>query len=133
MTEHKNFGMVNSLSASHSDDGEHAKITLSGQSAAGEVVELDLTEGAGRALWSHVTQILYPRAADQLTQRIMTAVTRPEGDRDTTHMVQAEADHDDPDTIQIAGIARNLTWMIKIDHDTGHDLWVKLEDIFDNV
>lgn len=98
----------------------------------GQRVVLLISDGAARMLWSALTKILYPRAADQLTQRAETAIAYRGTAPNVTHIMNAEYREED-DLIQVDGIGKMGGWTIGIEPDEGHNLWTELEDIFHNV
>ena len=67
------LGMVTSVAVIQKP-GSKDKLMIVGQSEDRERWVRFITKGAAKTLWFYLTQILYPRAADQLTQRASTAM-----------------------------------------------------------
>ena len=91
-----------------------------------------ITRGAAQTLWFHLTHILYPRAADQITPRAATAMLRPP---DAPNLTTSFFVHHDKDKrmIKVQGIGSKLGWMMHFPMDEGYELWASLEDILDSV
>lgn len=91
-----------------------------------------VTEGVAQAMWSELTKFLYPRAADQLTQRVPTA------QRSGTRLpwvinVARLFVREDDGLIQWNGVSRIEEWQFTFTQEEGEGLWVSLEELFHNV
>jgi hypothetical protein len=97
-----------------------------------ERVMMLITEGVAQAMWSKLTKILYPRAAEGLTQRIPTV--RRSGTRLpwVVSIVRLTVRKDDG-LIQLNGVSRMAEWACAFTQEDGYHLWVALEELFHNV
>jgi hypothetical protein len=91
-----------------------------------------ITEGVAQSMWSKLTKILYPRAAQQLTQRIRTV--QNSGSRlpwvvTIVRLFVRESDN----LIQLNGVSRMEEWTCAFTQEDGYHLWVSLEELFHNV
>jgi hypothetical protein len=125
------LGLVSNL-AVIKKPGTTEKLLFVGQSAQNERWVRIITHGAAQALWFHLTAILYPRAAEQITPRAATAVLRqPDAPTITTTFV---VHHDeDNKVIRVRGIGGQPGWMIRFSTEEGYELWASLEDVLDAV
>jgi hypothetical protein len=91
-----------------------------------------ITEGVAQSMWSKLTQILYPRAADQLTRRVPTA--RASGARLPWVISIARLSVREGDgLLELNGVSRVEEWTFTFTQEEGHHLWVSLEELFHNV
>jgi hypothetical protein len=126
--ENYDLGIVTSLDVSA--DGEDPDIFwLVAHTGEGERVGLKVTEGVARTLWAQLTKILYPRAADQLTQRAETVVRSRVGEPSITHLINTVFKPDD-ELIEVSGLSRAYWWTMYFTPAEGDELWAVLEDIF---
>ena len=91
-----------------------------------------ITEGVAQAMWAELTKILYPRAADQLTQRVPTAQragTRLPWVINVARLFVREHDG----LIQWNAVSRIEEWRFTFTQEEGERLWVSLEGLFHNV
>ena len=91
-----------------------------------------ITEGVAQSMWAELTKILYPRAADQLTQRVNTA------QRSGTRLpwvinVARLFVREDDGLIQWNAVSRIEEWRFTFTQQEGEHLWVSLEGLFHNV
>jgi hypothetical protein len=101
---------------------------------AGDKVTLPASREALRGLWSHLTKILYPRAADQLTKRIETVkAEKGEAPPDVTRRIVAYADEAHPGLITLSGYTKSTYWTVQVDQGAGENLWTSLEDKLNQV
>jgi frataxin-like iron-binding protein CyaY len=133
MPQQTDLGQVQRIDVLDEDaDAELYRLTLAQES--GSKVVLRASREALRELWSHLTKILYPRAADQLTDRIATVKKQKDSfPEDVSYSVVAYAHDTDPDKIVVSGSARNGNWKAWISHATGGSLWTSLEDRLNQV
>ena len=100
----------------------------------GREMVMPASRHALRSLWAYLTKILYPRASDQLTERIetvrRTALDIPE---DAAYVIIAEPHARMDEVIILACLSRQQPWTVFISQELGHDLWTKLEDYLDQV
>lgn len=93
-----------------------------------------INEEALRSLWSHLTKILYPRAASQLTDRIDTVIRNFSGlPQNLTYITTATPDRNSVDKVIISGLARAGSWNFMLTRTTAEDLWITLEELLDQV
>jgi hypothetical protein len=120
------LGKVNNLAVIQKP-GVSETLLMVGQSQGGRWARI-MTRGAAQTLWFHLTQILYPRAASQLTQRAQTAVLRKSDAPTITSFV--EVFHmEDRHMIRLRGIGGVEEWLIYFDYEEAHELWAGLERI----
>jgi hypothetical protein len=127
---HNDLGAVAKVRARPSQD-QPDQIVLLAQTERGEHA-FPITGSAAQKLWAHLTQILYPQAASNLTGRIETAATWkrvPSGITDNVKVTHREEEG----MIEVGGLNRDGTWTMDFTVEMGHDLWVSLEDILHNV
>jgi hypothetical protein len=91
-----------------------------------------ITEGVAQAMWSELTKILYPRAAEQLTGRAPTA------QRSGTRLpwvinVARLFVRGEDGLIQWNAVSRIEEWRFTFTWQEGEHLWVSLEELFHNV
>jgi hypothetical protein len=91
-----------------------------------------ITEGVAQSIWSKLTHILYPRAADQLTQRV-TTVQRGGTRLPWVLSIVRLSVREDDGLIQLNGVSRVEEWEITFTQAEGEHLWVSLEELFHNV
>lgn len=114
------------------EDAEQYTLVLTLE--AGNRVGIPASREALRSLWSHLTQILYPRAADQLTKRMETVVRRKDGvPPGLTYMLTAYPKTNNPETIVVGGCTPEIFWTTKLTWLTTEDLWMVLEDKLNQV
>lgn len=124
------LGRVHTIRVREREDGLYS---LTVYIADEDSPTLVVTEDALRALWAHLTKLLYPRAGDQLTERIPTAKRVRDGiDHDVTFSMTAYAEIPD-DIIILSGVSRDRSWVMEISTAAGEDLWTSLEDLLDAV
>ncbi len=112
--------------------GSDELLMMVGQSQQGTRWVKIITRGAAQALWFHLTQYLYPRAAAQLTPRAATAVLRPSGSPTVTPFMEV-SNLQDKKIIRVTGIGSAEDWVIYFSHDEGFELWAALEKILNVV
>lgn len=87
-----------------------------------------ISRGSAQTLWYHLTHILYPRAADQLTPRAQTALFSPEDmSKVTTGFFVAS--NDEKGLIYVRGVGGPAEWEIYFTKEEGYELWASLEDV----
>ena len=87
-----------------------------------------ITPGLARFMWFNLTQILFPRAAEQLTSRAPTVSLTPA--KSLTVMFAAEIWKRDKDRlIEITAINAVGGWSICVTPDEAHQLWASLEHV----
>ncbi len=91
-----------------------------------------MTRGAAQALWFHLTHILYPRAAVQITPRAATAAFRHSDAPTITSFLEVKALEQEK-IIAIRGLGGLEAWIVRFSYDEGHELWASLEKILDSV
>lgn len=129
--ETADMGVVNNL-AVIKKPGSTDRLLFVGQSKDHERWVRIITYGAAQSLWHYLTQLLYPRAADQLTPRAATAaLVSPETPNVITTFV-ASLD-EAQGVVNLRGIASGGVWMFKFSKEDGYELWASLEDILDAV
>jgi hypothetical protein len=112
--------------------GSEDLLMLVGQSKdSGRWVKI-VTKGAAQTLWVHLTQYLYPRAAQQLTSRAATAVLQKSSSPMVTTFLEV-FNMDDKQVIRVHGIGGAEEWLMYFTHDEGFELWASLEKILNVV
>lgn len=91
-----------------------------------------MTRGAAQALWFHLTYILYPRAAVQITPRAATAALSHAGAPTVTSFLEVKAQEPEK-MILLRGLGGLEAWVVRFTYDEGHELWASLEKILDSV
>jgi hypothetical protein len=91
-----------------------------------------ITEGVAQSMWSKLTKILYPRAAEQLTQRIPTVQSSGTRMPWVVSLVRLTVREGDG-LIQLNGVSRTAEWACTFTQEDGYHLWVSLEELFHNV
>lgn len=91
-----------------------------------------MTRGAAQALWFHLTHILYPRAAVQITPRAATAALHHADAPTVTSFVEVKA-QEEAKMITLRGLGGLQAWMVRFTNDEGHELWASLEKVLDSV
>jgi hypothetical protein len=91
-----------------------------------------MTRGAAQALWFHLTHILYPRAAVQITPRAATAALH-HGDAPTVTSFLEVKPIEEQKIIAVRGLGGQQAWVVHFSFDEGHELWASLEKILDAV
>jgi hypothetical protein len=91
-----------------------------------------MTRGAAQALWFHLTHILYPRAAVQITPRAATAALRHTDAPTVTSFLEVKALEQEK-IIAMRGLGGLEAWVVRFSYDEGHELWASLEKILDSV
>lgn len=91
-----------------------------------------VTWGAAQTLWFRLTQLLYPRAAVQITPRAATAVFRPSEAPTVTSFLNVSAEEEGK-IIKMHGFGGQTEWNVRLSYDEGHELWASLERILDAV
>ncbi len=128
MSETAEFGRVRKIEVRPDPEDEDVfamVVTL----RTGKRIALAAKREALRSVWSYLTQLLYPRAAGQLTQRMETVARRPEGVAPhVAYMLAAYKDAANQDIVVIAGFTTKLMWTVKLDREACEDLWTSLED-----
>jgi hypothetical protein len=133
MAQRTDLGMARAIDIRADGQGDD-QYRLIVTPATGDKVTLQANREALRGLWSHLTKILYPRAASQLTKRIGTVkAAHSKSDPDVTHRIVAYADESHPGLITISGYTKTIYWTAQIDHDAGGSLWTSLEDKLNEV
>jgi hypothetical protein len=124
------LGFVNNLTVIKKPGGSET-LLLIGQSQSGRWARV-MTRGAAQTLWFHLTIILYPRAAGQITHRAQTAVLRRSTDPLITNFFEVtnNAEHKQ---IRLRGLGGEEEWLIYFTHEDGYELWASLEKILDVV
>lgn len=132
MSESKtvDLGFVNNLTVIKKP-GASETLLLIGQAQSGRWVRV-MTRGAAQTLWFHLTTILYPRAAGQITHRAATAVLRRSTDPLITNFFEV-TNYEDRKQIRMRGLGGEEEWLIYFTHEDGYDLWAALEKILDVV
>jgi hypothetical protein len=100
--------------------------------ADNERAMLLITEGVAQSIWSKLTKILYPRAAQQLTQRIRTVQNSGSRLPWVVTIVRLSL-QEDGGPIQLNGVSRMEEWHFTFTLEEGEHLWVSLEGLFHNV
>lgn len=112
--------------------GSDDLLMMVGQSEqAGRWVKV-ITKGAAQALWFHLTQYLYPRAAAQITPRAATAVLRPSSSPTVTPFMEA-TNFEDKKIVRVRGLGSLEEWVIYFTHEEGFELWAALEKMLNAV
>lgn len=125
------MGFVNNLAVIRKP-GTDDVLMLVGQSKnAGRWVKT-MTRGAAQALWFHLTQYLYPRAAEQLTPRAATAALRRNEAPNVAAFFEV-LNNAEKKMIRVRGISSADQWVIYFTHDEGYELWAALEKILNSV
>jgi len=130
MTNTIDLGRIASIRIRSSGEGLYL---LTARTEGDDSAALLATEEALRSLWAHLTKLLYPRAGDQLTERIAT-VKRDKDDAPPEVAYSVTAHRNSPDgPIILSGVTRERVWSMQISTETGDDLWTTLEDMLDQV
>ncbi len=126
-----NLGIVTNLTLTQAD-AQAETFWLAAHDPQGERLTLLIAEGLARSLWANLTQILYPRAADLLTQRAETAKGgKPDSSEVSYH---AQVIHvSDHAQVEVRGRSSFGEWDIRFSMDDAHELWATLENKFGNV
>ena len=129
-TNDVDLGMVKSLSVTEKP-GSDDRLMLMGSNSGEERWMKIVTKGAAQTLWFYLTQILFPRAADQITPRAATAMLTPVKNEDATasFLVKANEQHE---MILVQALG-DPPWKMYFSYDEGRELWASLEDILDAV
>lgn len=86
-----------------------------------------ITPGMARFLWFNLTQILFPRAADQLTSRAPTiALTTPSS---LSVLFTAKVWARDDGLIEVIAMSLVSGWNMRLTPEEGHELWACLEKV----
>ena len=96
------------------------------------IITLHLSDSVARTIWSELTTMLFPRAADQLTSGAQTAIAARNQQKYITHLVNIRY-HEAEQLIEIYGMRRLGGWSIFLTVELAESLWTELEDIFQNV
>jgi hypothetical protein len=97
-----------------------------------ERASLLITEGVAQTMWSKLTKLLYPRAAEGLTQRVSTVERGGTRLPWVISIVRLTTNSDDS-LIQWDGVSRMEEWTCTFTREEGEHLWVSLEELFHNV
>ena len=124
------MGFVNNLTVIKKP-GASETLLLIGQAQSGRWARV-MTRGAAQTLWFHLTTILYPRAAGQITHRAATAVLRRSTDPLITNFFEV-TNNDEKKVIRLRGLGGDDPWLIYFTHEDGYELWAALEKILDVV
>ena len=128
MSEQAHFGLVRKIEVKVDETNDEIfalMVTLK----TGKKIPLAAKREALRSVWSYLTQLLYPRAANQLTRRMETVVRKTEGvSPHVAYMLAAYKDTTDPTIIVIGGFTTKGMWTLKLDKEACEDLWTALED-----
>jgi hypothetical protein len=124
------LGFVNNLTVIKKPGGSET-LLLIGQSRNGRWARV-MTRGAAQTLWFHLTIILYPRAAGQITHRAQTAVLRRSTDPLITNFFEV-TNNGELKQIRLRGLGGEEEWLIHFTHEDGYELWAALEKILDVV
>lgn len=133
MSESKvvDMGFVTNLAVIKKPGANETLLVVGLSQSAGRWVRL-MTRGAAQALWFHLTNILYPRAAGQITTRAQTAVLRKGEGPDVTSFFEVVSNQDRK-LIRVRGIGGTAEWLIYFTYDEGYELWASLEKILNVV
>ena len=133
MTERIDLGTVSQMVAKV-DQHEPEFFNLIFTDESGEKESIRASRDAAKSLWSHLTGILYPRAAMQIATGTST-VKRDKEDvpPDVSYMSVAYINEEDPETVIISCTSREVMWTIRMSHENADDLWASLEDKLDQV
>ena len=130
MNSSSNFGLITGIKLREKGEG----LSLELLSADGQSITLSVCLEALRGLWAYLTQILYPRAGDQLTESLSTVKESPDSVAPgVVFKMTAAASPDQPDQIEIDALSKSDVRSFTISHETGYDLWVALENLLDQV
>jgi hypothetical protein len=132
MGQHVDLGIVSNPQVREYDE-QATVYQLNVTTSHKGVVTLQVSKSALRSLWSYLTKILYPRAADQLTERVSTVTRRKNVPPDITYMITADEDESQAGMIVVQGLVAKASWSMRLDRETGDALWVALEDLLDRV
>src|SRR5574341_1855353 len=132
MDQHVDLGVVSNPQVRKHDE-QATVYQLSVTTAHKGAVTLQVSKRALRSLWSYLTKILYPRAADQLTERVSTVTRRKNVPPDITYMITADEDEAHEGMIVVQGLVAKASWSMHLDRESGDALWVALEDLLDRV
>lgn len=124
------LGFVNNLTVIRKP-GASETLLLIGQSQAGRWARV-MTRGAAQTLWFHLTTILYPRAAGQITHRAQTAVLRRSTDPLITNFFEV-TNNAERKQLRLRGLGGEEEWLIYFTYEDGYELWAALEKILDVV
>jgi hypothetical protein len=111
--------------------GSDELLMMVGQSDKGRWVKI-VTRGAAQTLWFHLTQFLYPRAAQQLTPRAATAVLQKSSSPMVTTFLEV-MNMTDKQIIRVHGLGGAEEWLMYVTHEEGFELWASLEKILKSV
>jgi hypothetical protein len=135
MMEKIDLGTISAMIAKvDPNDPEYFSLILTDESGGKDTIRA--SRGAAKSLLSHLTSILYPRAAEQVNPRTSTAViTRTNDDlpTDVAYTSVAYTNEDDPETIIIACTSHDFIWALRMSHENADDLWASLEDKLNHV
>jgi hypothetical protein len=120
------LGQVNNVAVIQKP-GVSETLLMVGQAPSGRWARI-MTRGAAQALWFHLTQILYPRAAGQLTQRAQTAVLKKSDAPTITSFVEV-FNVEDKQMIRLRGMGGIEEWVVYFNYDEAHELWAGLEKV----
>lgn len=124
------LGLVNSLSVAEKP-GTEDRLMLMGSTTDAQRWMKVVTKGAAQTLWFYLTQILFPRAADQLTPRAATAMLTPVKKEEATASFLVKA-NEEREMILVQALG-DPPWKIYFSYEEGRELWASLEDILDAV
>ncbi len=112
--------------------GRSEALLLIGRSAHNRRWIRVITQGAAQALWFHLTHILFPRAAQQVTPRAATALFRKSDSPAITTMFEVFF-REEEGSIYVRGLGSEQEWVIRFTLDEGHELWASLEKTLKSV
>lgn|SRR5574341_1106627 len=125
------LGMVTNLAVIQKP-GVTENLLLVGMSEGAHRWARVLTRGASQALWYHLTHVLYPRAAGQITPRAATAVLRHADSPTVTSFVEISG-NEEQQIVTMRGMGGQENWMVHFSYQEGQELWASLEKALDIV
>lgn len=124
------FGVLSNLNITP-DHNQPDSVILSGYDRDGQRVAITVTDGILRSMWAHLTQLLYPHAADTLTHLAETARAKRSTLTDSAYLA-AVTYHTANGLIEMRGVSAARYWIVRFSASEGYELWAKLEDQIDN-
>ncbi|HEC22419.1 MAG TPA: hypothetical protein ENI95_05840 [Chloroflexi bacterium] len=121
------LGIVSNLSVVE-DRANPGTLFLSLSDTRSQRTTLSLTQGAAQVLWFYLTQLLFPRAAAQLTPRVTTATLQPAPNLQVVFAVKVWMEKKSG-LIEVIGVSAVEGWRFRFTPEEGHELWASLEEV----
>lgn len=119
------IGLVNNFDVQ--DDPALSRLLIRCDSPRAGAINFWVTTGVAYHLWFNLTRMLFPRAANQLTPRMPTAMIQQPGDLHTVRAVRLFYDQNSR-MIEVLGVNAVAGLQLQFSAHEGEELWTRLED-----